>query len=273
MKKRLAVCSWSLQATHAKELVERIQQVGVKYVQLALSPVINNPEAWENLDILFKEAGLSVISGMSETIGEDYSTLESIRRTGGIVPDEHWSGNWEHFQKIADLAVSMNIKLVTFHAGFIPHEPGEPEYQKLKDRIIKLAELFQEKDLVLGLETGKETAEHLKCFLEALPVANVRVNYDPANILLYDNGDPIEVIDVLAKHIVQCHIKDATRTKVPGTWGAEVTVGTGEVNWKQFFERLDKIGFAGDFALEREAGDQRVADLLTGRQLAEKFLG
>ena len=78
---------------------------------------------------------------------------------------------------------------------------------------------------------------------ESLPVTNVRVNYDPANILLYNNGDPIEVIDILAKHIEQCHLKDATRTKVPGTWGAEVAVGTGEVNWPQFFEHLKKNGF------------------------------
>lgn len=272
MKNRLAVCSWSLQATNAKELVERIQQVGVKYVQLALSPVINNPEAWKDLDVLFKNAGISVISGMAETIGEDYSTLESIRLTGGIVPDAHWEGNWKHFQKIADLAVSMDIKLITFHAGFIPHEPEKGDYKKLRDRIIKIAELFQEKGLILGLETGQERAEHLKCFLESLPVTNVRVNYDPANILLYNNGDPIEVIDILAKHIEQCHLKDATRTKVPGTWGAEVAVGTGEVNWPQFFEHLKKIGFKGDFSLEREAGNQRIADLSAGRCLAEQLM-
>lgn len=272
MKNRLAVCSWSLQATSAKELVERIQQVGVKYVQLALSPVINTPEAWKDLEVLFRNAGISVISGMAETIGEDYSTLESIRLTGGIVPDVHWEGNWKHFQKIADLAVSMNIKLITFHAGFIPHEPEKTEYNKLRDRIIKIAELFQEKGLILGLETGQERAEHLKCFLESLPVPNVRVNYDPANILLYNNGDPIEVIDTLAKHIEQCHLKDAIRTKVPGTWGTEVAVGTGEVNWPQFFENLKKIGFEGDFSLEREAGNQRIADLSAGRRLAEKFI-
>src|SRR5574344_2378370 len=111
MNNRLAVCSWSLQATNAKELVERVQKVGVQYVQLALSPLIKNPDAWEGVAELFKRAGIKIISGMMETLGEDYSTLESIRLTGGIVPDQTWQANWEHFQKIAELAVTLKIRL------------------------------------------------------------------------------------------------------------------------------------------------------------------
>ena len=272
MKNRLAVCSWSLQATNAKELVERIQKVGVHYVQLALSPLVKDPEAWKGLADMFKAAGIQVISGMAETIGEDYTSLESIRRTGGIVPDANWGANWEHFQKIVEVAKEFNIKLVTFHAGFVPHEPEDPTYHKLRDRMLQLSELFRDNGMNLGLETGQETAPHLKMFLDSLNCPNVRVNYDPANILLYGNGDPIKVIETLSGYIVQCHLKDATRTKVPGTWGTEVAVGTGEVDWKQFFTKLNQIGFNGDFSLEREAGDQRIIDLNAGRQLAEKLM-
>ena len=272
MRKRLAVCSWSLQADIAKDLVERVQQVGVKYVQLALSPIVKNPSAWENTQELFSQAGIEVISGMSETIGEDYSTLESIRRTGGIVPDNTWETNLEHIQKVVEIAASMRLNLVTLHAGFLPHDPETLEYKKIRDRMLQLANLFLCAGLTMGLETGQETADHLKSFLSALNCPNIRVNYDPANILLYGNGDPIKVVDTLAPFIVQCHIKDALKTKVPGTWGTEVCAGTGEVDWKQFFTRLKANGFSGDFSLERESGDQRVADLIAGKQMAEKLM-
>lgn len=55
--------------------------------------------------------------------------------------------------------------------------------------------------------------------------------------------------------------KDATRTRKLGTWGEEVVVGTGEVVWKKFVAVLDEVKFDGYCCIEREAGNQRVADI------------
>ena len=66
------------------------------------------------------------------------------------------------------------------------------------------------------------------------------------------------------------HIKDARRTKVPGTWGEEVVVGTGEVDWPAFFATLRELNFAGDFVIEREAGTQRVADIRAAKEVVVK---
>jgi sugar phosphate isomerase/epimerase len=68
-------------------------------------------------------------------------------------------------------------------------------------------------------------------------------------------------------------VKDAVKTKTPGTWGDEVPVGTGQVNWKEFFAALDAAHFTGNLCIEREAGQQRVADIRTARQFLEKTLG
>jgi len=99
----------------------------------------------------------------------------------------------------------------------------------------------------------------------------VGVNFDPANMILYDKGDPIEALRTLGPWIRQVHIKDATRTKIPGTWGEEVVAGTGEVDWPAFFAALDQVGFKGDFCIEREAGNQRVADIRAARELIENL--
>jgi sugar phosphate isomerase/epimerase len=70
----------------------------------------------------------------------------------------------------------------------------------------------------------------------------------------------------------QCHIKDARRTRVPGTWGEEVATGTGEVNWPAFLATLDALSYRGDLCIEREAGEQRVADIRTARLHLESLV-
>jgi len=37
---------------------------------------------------------------------------------------------------------------------------------------------------------------------------NLRINFDPANMILYGTGDPIEALGVLAPHVVSVHCKD-----------------------------------------------------------------
>jgi L-ribulose-5-phosphate 3-epimerase len=269
--KRLAVCSWSLQPQSAEQLVERLETTGLRRVQLALDPLHLKPAAWRATADLFATRKIEIVSGMFGTIGEDYTTLETIKRTGGLVPDEHWDQNWRNIQAVAALAQAFQLKLVTFHAGFLPHEESDPDFRKLMDRVARVADLFATHRISLGFETGQETAETLAMFLIKLNRPNVGVNFDPANMILYDKGDPIEALRVLGPWLKQCHIKDATRTTRPGTWGAEVSAGTGDVNWPAFFATLKELGYAGNLCIEREAGAQRVADIITARQMVEKF--
>lgn len=258
---RLAVCSWSLQAETPAKLAERVLATGVRKVQLALDPLRERPQVWGDAPRVLGDAGVTLVSGMFGTLGEDYTTLETIRRTGGVVPDETWEANWSAIQETADLASRLGLQLVTFHAGFLPHEEGDPAYAKLMGRLHQIADLFSARSIGLGLETGQETAETLDGFLARLGRPNVGVNFDPANMLLYDKGDPIVSLRKLGRWLKQVHIKDAVRTTTPGTWGAEVVVGTGQVEWQGFFAALGELGYGGPLCIEREAGTSRVEDI------------
>jgi len=264
---RLAVCSWSLQPANPQELIAHLKTIGLPRVQLALDPLRESPEVWGNFPAMCGEHGVSIVSGMFGTIGEDYTTLESIRLTGGVVPDETWEQNWQNIRQTADLAAQLGLKLVSFHAGFLPHDQNDPEYQKLRQRIAQIAALFATKNIDLVFETGQETATALRDFLEDLGCPNTGVNFDPANMILYGKGDPIEALRILGPWIKQVHIKDAVATRQPGTWGGEVAAGTGDVDWKIFFATLENLGYHGNFCIEREAGNQRTSDILTARQM------
>jgi L-ribulose-5-phosphate 3-epimerase len=270
LTERLAVCSWSLQPASPADLAAKLETTGIRRVQLALDPLRDLPKVWGETAALFRQKGITIISGMFGCVGEDYSTLETIRLTGGIAPDATWEQNWDNMRATAALAHELGLKLVTFHAGFLPHEEKDPNFAKMLRRLSETADVFKAAKIALALETGQETAPVLVQLLQALKRRNVGVNFDPANMILYDKGNPIAALRVLGPWIRQVHIKDARRTKVPGTWGEEVAAGTGEVDWQAFFATLRELNYKGDFVIEREAGTQRVADIQAAREMVAK---
>jgi L-ribulose-5-phosphate 3-epimerase len=268
---RLAVCSWSLRPESPADLARHLNAIGIRRTQLAVDPVRLGGE-WLDGFAKLADLGVVVASGMFAAVGEDYSTLDSIRRTGGIVPDETWPQTFDNFRRMAPMASQAGLDHITFHAGFLPHDPSDPSYMTLADRLGKIADLFADNGLTCCLETGQEDAASLRGFLETLNRSNVGVNFDPANLILYGKGDPIEGLTTLLPHVRSCHIKDAKRTATPGTWGDEVVVGTGEVDWRRFFDTLSSAGFTGTFAIEREAGDSRVAEIQAAHRFIERVL-
>jgi len=264
---QIGVCSWSLQATGPQDLAQKVKTLGLSKLQLGLTPHRDDPGTWEGVQEILGESGISIVSGMFSTIGEDYSTPEAIRKTGGIVPDEHWEGNRTVAEAAAGLARQMGLKLVSTHAGFLPHEQSDPAFDKLCGRVAALARIYSEIGEFLLLESGQESAETLLVFLDEMTkrsAPNVTVNFDPANMILYDMDEPIEALRKLVPHVQQVHVKDAKRTTVKGQWGEEVVVGTGQVDWTSFVRTLAENDYQGDYIFEREAGDNRVEDIAKG---------
>ena len=103
--------------------------------------------------------------------------------------------------------------------------------------------------------------------------AGHRVNFDPANMILYDKGDPTEAVQMLAPWIRHIHIKDAIRTKQPGTWGTQVRWGQGEVKAEAFLKALKGIGFAGVLAIEQEANKDRFGNIKSAVEKLRDFNG
>ncbi|UCG47333.1 MAG: sugar phosphate isomerase/epimerase [Phycisphaerales bacterium] len=265
----VGVCSWSLQ-TDVAGVAQAMRKIGIEHVNLGIRPALEqNGEAV--LDAIQKQTW-TISSTMIDFPQEDYSTLDSIRETGGVVPDEYWERNHKLFVGAVEVTGMLGVKYIAMHAGFI--DESNPEYaRKFYDRIRTLADAAGAKNLTLLLETGQETAEELREFLEKLSHPAVAVNFDPANMILYDKGNPIEAVKVLAPWIRHLHVKDATRTKQPGTWGAEVPWGDGEVNTDIFLKTLEEIGFDGVMAIEREAGADRFGDINLAAQRLQAFAG
>lgn len=264
-KDRVGVCSWSLQASGTDALLEAMDELKIPLVQLALTPIIDNPGPWKDVFSRLSDNGFRIASGMLEAVGEDYSTLESIRATGGVGCDATWPDTRNRAEKVAALAASQDIHLVTAHAGFIPHNSDDPSRQRILDRLGQMADIFASSGIRLGLETGQESAHTLHEVLAEIRHPNLGVNFDPANMILYAMGDPVEALSLLRDSVFQIHAKDARATSTPGTWGSEVPVGAGEVDWDAFLSVVQELDPAINVIIEREAGDSRSADILAAR--------
>jgi sugar phosphate isomerase/epimerase len=142
-------------------------------------------------------------------------------------------------------------------------DPGRPA---MLDTLARAGQLAREKRVTLAFETGQETASLLRRTLDDLQAPNLKVNFDPANMLLYDMGDPIRAVEVLGPDIRSVHVKDAIRPTAPGEWGQEVPLGEGDVDIRKFVRALKRVGYSGPLVVEREVGDQpaRLRDVAHG---------
>ena len=263
---RVGVCSWSWRLP-MKEVAARMDQSGVKGVHLALGPFIapderhgaaEGAESWQFVRDKVEKGEWKLMSTMIGTVGEDYTTLETIRKTGGIVPDETWEQNKKIVTRGAQLTQELGCKYMSTHAGFLD-ESNPKAFKKYVERVTWMRNECRKYGVELILESGQETAEDLVAFLARVP--GVGINFDPANMILYDKGRPRDAVRVLYPWIRQVHVKDARRTKTPGTWGDEVPWGEGEVGGDAFLADLELLGYRGNYVIEREAGNDRPGDI------------
>lgn len=258
----IGVCSWSLKPQSIGDLIAKLKSVGLSHIQLDLTMLMAlEPAAQAQAVAELKEAGIQITSGMVNFKGEDYSKISVIKQTGGLVPDAHWIERRDRAAEAGRLAKKIGLTKMSTHVGFVPAS-SDPGYSKMVDRVQEVAKNLGEQGVDLLLETGQEAATELLQFLNDVPANNVFVNFDPANMILYGAGNPIEAIGVVDRHIAQVHIKDAKYSENPGSeWGSEVAFGTGEVSAGEFIGALHEAKYHGPLMIEREAGDDRIGDV------------
>jgi len=258
----VAICSWSLR-TDVAGVADAMRQLGIGHVNLALKPALRE-SGGEYLAAVRRQPW--TITAM--TIGfsqEDYTTLESIRATGGIVPDAYWLENRQAVVRAAEITAQFGVRYLTLHAGFLESDDAA-HARKIRDRLRWLADAAAGQGLMLLLETGQETAECLRTLLEELNHPALGVNFDPANMILYDKGDPVAAVRMLGTWIKHVHVKDAAVTLDgrSGILGSHLefgdprrgwefrSPGRGGVNFEEILRTLNQIGYDGPISVEWE---------------------
>jgi sugar phosphate isomerase/epimerase len=270
----IGVCSWSLQVKSVPELRRLLDRLGIIVVQIACGdPHHADWEEGERLPEAARAAGFQMTGAMLGFPGEDYTSPQTIQKTGGFGDPATRAERLKRFEWGLERTRALGLTDLMLHAGFIPVR-GDRDRKPFLDTLAKVGDLAKNRGVTVAFETGQETADLLRLTLDELNCPNLKVNFDPANMLLYDKGNPLRAVETLGKDIRSVHVKDANRPTTPGNWGEEVPLGQGQVNIRAFVQTLQKVGYRGPLCIEREVGnqEQRVADLAHGIRYLQQCL-
>lgn len=270
--------------TTVAEAIRKAAECGANGVQMyasrgELAPENLTPSKISEIKKLLSDNGLKV-SAICGDLGRGFGNPE-------INPELI-----ETSKKILNFAKEVGTNIVTTHIGVVPENPEHERYKIMQAACFELAEFADSMDAHFAVETGPETPEVLKGFLDTLGSKGVAVNYDPANLVMVTKSDPIKGVYTLKDYIVHTHAKDGVHIfyrdpeiiyrVVPhivedpnapkGRSFREVPLGTGSVDFVGLLKAYEDIGYKGYLTIEREVGEDPAKDIVTAAEYLRKII-
>lgn len=213
------------------------------------------PEQAEAFRKECEAAGIEVTAVFGGFDGESYASIPESARTVGLVPKEPRQSRLKEMCEISDFAKHLGCPVVALHLGFVPEDRSSDDYKAVVEVTRELLDHVQKNGQNLHLETGQETADHLLEFINDVDRSNLFINFDPANMILYGTGNPIEALKKVGSFVRSVHCKDGTwaaEGEQGKSWGREVPLGEGDVGLEEYLRTLKEIGYLGPLTIERE---------------------
>jgi len=237
-------------ASRVEEALAMARQLGFSVIQFGkLAASYYTPAGVAEVAQLLQKEGLTASGLCIVYDGESYVDVGAVRRTVGLLPAELVDERVAYSQRCIDTAADLGIRLVTFHVGMIPTDPGDPGYQRVLGAVNRIAAYADQRGIKLGLETGQETAEELIAFLDRLETP-VGVNFDGANFIAYSTADPLPALEVLYPRVVGVHIKDYAPPAAPGLLSRPAPLGQGVAQVDETIQYLLRQGYSEPLILE-----------------------
>ncbi len=188
-------------------------------------------------------------------------------------------------KKIIDLAVDLDTKVVTTHVGAIPADQNHDRYKIIHEACSELGYYADKSGVAFAIETGPEPSYVLKSFIDDLPCKGIRVNFDPANLVMVIGEKAEDAVKNLAQYIIHTHAKDGKMLEKVDpedlyvnhtrSWAGafiETPLGEGDVNFDAYLKELEESGFNGFLTIEREVGENPEADIKKAVDFLRKIM-
>lgn len=189
----------------------------------------------------------------------------------GLDSTENQQPRLEHVQKVLSLSFDLGPRIVILQAGAVRDDPNEPRMFTLRESLLALASHGDRIGATLALETGLEDGSILAAFLDRFDSGALGVNLDPANLLLH-GFDSYTAVQALGRRIVHSHAKDARQSSASRA-AQEVPLGHGDIDWMKFLAVLEEVEYRGWLTIERETGENRLADVAAGVSFLRRLIG
>ncbi len=259
------------------QVFARIRAAGFSYCQLAApsDAYLYGPEGRRNTRLLLNalEAhGVTATSVFMSFPGQNWE-LDQAPATLGLVPEKFRAERIARACRTAAWARELGVDTLAAHVGFVPEDAQAPLYQGFIAAMRGLALFLESQGQIFTFETGQESVAVLKRTMADIGTDNLGINFDPANLLLYNMDDPAVLVKELGTLVRHVHCKDGVRPARPGILGEEKRLGEGAVGFAGLLRSLSALGYRGPLTIEREIapGAQQNADILHAKQLIENL--
>jgi L-ribulose-5-phosphate 3-epimerase len=252
------------------EGMKKVAELGCTGIHLSIG---GGPFAPENMDA---QARKDLVEHL-DSLGLEISAVSAW---GGQVDlteaDQHETNiPWAH--RILEMAADLGCGIWQGHIGIIPEDFESEKGRAALSAAERIAEHGEKVGACLAIETGPEPPIVLKRLIETVGSDAIRINYDPANLILWPPRlfqlegkpyskeeamklyDPHEGVKTLGPYIVHTHAKDALVHEDGKR--QEVPLGEGWVDFPKYVALLEEQGFDGYYAIEREVGEDPVGDI------------
>lgn len=259
----------------ARQTLQHVKQFGVRAGQLGFPGDLPLGGAAERWDEALTAEQFVAATAVCSYRGEDYADIPAVQQTVGLVPPDTRAERVARTKAVSDVARKLAIDSVACHIGFVSHDFGSAAYREIRDVARDICDHCGANGQSFTLETGQEPAKVLLQFIQDVQRPNLKINFDPANMILYGTGDPIDALDVLGSYVTSVHCKDGDWPPVDqsAALGKERALGEGSVDVPKFISKLKEVGYRGILSIEREEPDTAVrdADIRKAIQLLKKL--
>jgi len=243
-----------------RDHVAEVKQLGVRCGQLGIDPSFEFTDtAADDWRSALEQEQFTLVTVFAAYAGESYADIPTVQRTVGFIPRATRIERFERTCALSDFAAQIGVPSIACHIGFVPEDKSHVDYVEVRELVRRICDYAARHNQTFALETGQEPAAELLHFLRDVDRVNIAINFDPANMILYGTGDPVDALGVLGEHVVSVHCKDGLwpPKEDPNALGTEAPLGAGDVGIERFIAKLREIGFRGPLNVEREAENQQ----------------
>lgn len=261
----------------ALQTVREVKHFGVRAGQLGFPGDLPLDGASEKWDRALTNEKFTLATVFCSYTGEDYTDIPAVEATVGLVPEATRPERIARTKAVSDLAKDIGVDAVGCHIGFVPGDPTSKLYAEIRDVTREICDHCGKNGQRFALETGQEPPKVLSQFISDVKRDNLRVNFDPANMILYGTGEPLEALAVLAPYVISVHCKDGDWPDRgnPKALGEEMPLGEGAVGIDRFVHRLKELDYRGILSIEREElnAEKRSKDIRNAIKLLRWITG
>lgn len=244
-------------------MIRAVKSLGLRCGHLGFTGAVDLAGLGEVYKKALADEDFTITAVFAAYDGESYADIPTVLNTVGFIPAATREARERRTYEVIDMTAAIGVPIFACHIGFVPEDHTDPVYAPVRDMVRRICDYAAGKGITFALETGQEPAETLLHFLEDVARPNLKLNFDPANLILYGTSEPIAALKLVGAHVVSVHCKDGNwpDKSQPGTLGTEMVLGSGSVGMANFVNTLKEIGYTGALTIEREVAlDQDMDD-------------